>query len=159
MYAYVKDDIEVSPYADIYATASFDSTLSSVRALRGEGETPKSYVIPNPFKGESVESGKDHIITIYSASQLASIGDVYKLKIGGNADFHNGTKLNSLLIGNYSDPTYENPNLENLSIGELKLLEKFDTNVVAKAAILAEGDAAKRDDIIFLAPLPLFFND
>jgi hypothetical protein len=126
MYAYVKDDLEVSPYADIYATASFDSTLSSVRALRGEGETPETYTIPNPFKGETVQEGKDHIITIYSASQLASIGDVYKLKIGGNADFHNGTKLNSLPIGNYSDPNYTNPNLENLSIGELKLLKKFD---------------------------------
>ncbi len=39
-----------------------------------------------------------------------------------------------------------------------KLLEKFDCNVVAQAAILAEGDAAKRDDIVFLAPLPLFFK-
>ena len=28
--------------------------------------------------------------------------------------------------------------------------------VVARAAILAEGDAANRDDILFLAPLPLF---
>ncbi|MBE6773585.1 MAG: adenine phosphoribosyltransferase [Clostridia bacterium] len=40
-----------------------------------------------------------------------------------------------------------------------KLLEKFDTNIVAKAAILAEGDAAKRDDIVFLEELPLFFHD
>lgn len=39
-----------------------------------------------------------------------------------------------------------------------KLLEKFDTNIVAKAAILAEGDAAERDDIIFLEKLPLFFH-
>ena len=31
--------------------------------------------------------------------------------------------------------------------------------VVGKAAALAEGDAAKRTDIIFLEPLPLFFND
>ena len=30
--------------------------------------------------------------------------------------------------------------------------------VVAEAAVLAEGDAAKREDIIFLAPLPLFFH-
>ena len=40
-----------------------------------------------------------------------------------------------------------------------KLLEKFDANVVAQAAILAEGDAADRDDIIFLEKLPLFFHD
>ena len=32
----------------------------------------------------------------------------------------------------------------------------FDAQVVAKAAVLAEGDAAQRDDIIFLEPLPLF---
>ncbi len=39
------------------------------------------------------------------------------------------------------------------------LLEKFCANVVAKAAILAEGDAADRDDIVFLEKLPLFFHD
>lgn len=37
-----------------------------------------------------------------------------------------------------------------------KLVEKFDANVVAKAAVLAEGDAAERDDIVFLEKLPLF---
>lgn len=36
-----------------------------------------------------------------------------------------------------------------------KLAEKAGGNVVAKAAVLAEGDAANRDDIIVLAPLPL----
>ncbi|MGN0447368.1 MAG: phosphoribosyltransferase family protein [Acutalibacteraceae bacterium] len=40
-----------------------------------------------------------------------------------------------------------------------KLTQKFDANIVAKAAILAEGDASKRDDIIFLEELPLFFHD
>ncbi|MCQ2471712.1 MAG: adenine phosphoribosyltransferase [Clostridia bacterium] len=39
-----------------------------------------------------------------------------------------------------------------------KLLEKFDVNIVAKAAVLAEGDAADRDDIVFLEKLPLFFK-
>lgn len=38
------------------------------------------------------------------------------------------------------------------------LLERFEPNIVARAAILAEGDAAKRDDIIYLEPLPLFFK-
>lgn len=40
-----------------------------------------------------------------------------------------------------------------------KLVEQFDANVVAQAAILAEGDAADRNDIIFLEKLPLFFHD
>ena len=37
-----------------------------------------------------------------------------------------------------------------------RLLNKAGAEVVAKAAILAEGDAAKRTDISFLAELPLF---
>ncbi|MBR3815704.1 MAG: adenine phosphoribosyltransferase [Clostridia bacterium] len=40
-----------------------------------------------------------------------------------------------------------------------KLVEQFDANVVAQAAILAEGDAADRDDIVFLEKLPLFFHE
>lgn len=38
------------------------------------------------------------------------------------------------------------------------LVNKAGGNVVGRAAVLAEGDAAKRDDIIFLEPLPLFFK-
>lgn len=36
------------------------------------------------------------------------------------------------------------------------LVEKVGGEVVAKAAILAEGDARNRNDIIFLEPLPVF---
>lgn len=39
-----------------------------------------------------------------------------------------------------------------------KLMAEFDVNIVGKAAVLAEGDAADRDDIIFLEKLPLFFK-
>ena len=47
-----------------------------------------------------------------------------------------------------------------ISTGEsLKAVEvlcgKFDADVVAKAAVLAEGDAAERDDIVFLGVIPL----
>ena len=44
---------------------------------------------------------------------------------------------------------------ESLSAIE-RLVEKAGGNIVAKAAILAEGEAAQRDDIIFLQELPLF---
>lgn len=37
-----------------------------------------------------------------------------------------------------------------------KLVEVAEGNIVGKAAVLAEGDAAKRDDIIFLEELPIF---
>lgn len=47
-----------------------------------------------------------------------------------------------------------------ISTGEsLKAVEalcaRFDANVVAKAAVLAEGDAAEREDIVFLGVIPL----
>lgn len=51
-----------------------------------------------------------------------------------------------------------------ISTGEsLKALETLlnatEGTVVAKMAVLAEGDAADRTDIIFLEKLPLFFHD
>jgi len=39
-----------------------------------------------------------------------------------------------------------------------ELVSAADGNIVASCAILAEGDAKNRDDIIFLEPLPLFFK-
>ncbi len=39
-----------------------------------------------------------------------------------------------------------------------KLVSEVGGEVVGKAAVLAEGDAADRTDIIFLEPLPLFFK-
>lgn len=44
-------------------------------------------------------------------------------------------------------------------IGLEKLIDQAGGNIVAKAAILAEGDAAKRDDIIYLEELPIFKGD
>ena len=38
------------------------------------------------------------------------------------------------------------------------LTERTECTVAAQAAVLAEGDAAERRDIIFLEPLPLFFH-
>ncbi len=40
-----------------------------------------------------------------------------------------------------------------------ELVNKAGGNIVGKAFILAEGDAAKRDDVIYLEPLPLFDNE
>lgn len=40
-----------------------------------------------------------------------------------------------------------------------KLVTQVGGNIVGKMAVLAEGDAIGRDDIIYLAPLPLFNPD
>ena len=47
---------------------------------------------------------------------------------------------------------------ESLKCLEL-LCEKAGGNIVGKMAVLAEGEAADRDDIIFLEKLPLFNED
>lgn len=39
-----------------------------------------------------------------------------------------------------------------------ELVKAAGGNIVCKAAVLAEGDAAERSDIVFLEPLPLFFK-
>ncbi len=46
---------------------------------------------------------------------------------------------------------------ESLAAVEM-LVGKAEGRVAGRAAVLAEGDAAERDDIIFLEPLPLFFK-
>lgn len=40
-----------------------------------------------------------------------------------------------------------------------KLVKEVGGNIVGEMAVLAEGEAALRDDIIFLEPLPLFDRD
>lgn len=112
--SYAVADITVTPYADIYATAKFDSALVQKRALRGN-----TYTLENPLSG-----GRDAVISIYSASQLSSIGDVSGLK-PGMADFSKAVKLSSLKVGD-GTAGYDNPNLTDLTIGNLVLLRTLD---------------------------------
>ena len=125
---YGVSDIYIKPYADIYATVAFDSVPVSVRALRSM--TPEE-----GFKIETpLTAGNGAVISIYSASQLASIGDLSGLKVG-MADFSKGTKLSKLKIGDGAEG-YENPNLNNLTIGNLTLLTELD---VRNCTALAQG--------------------
>ena len=112
--SYAVADITVTPYADIYAAAKFDSELVKERALRGS-----SYTLTNPLSG-----GRDAVISIYSASQLSSVGDLSGLK-PGMADFSRATKLSALKVGDSADD-YDNPNLTDLTIGNLTLLKELD---------------------------------
>ena len=40
-----------------------------------------------------------------------------------------------------------------------ELVRKAGGTIAGRAAVLAEGDAAQRDDILFLAPLPIFTKE
>lgn len=69
---YAKDDITVTPYADIYASIKYGSYLVQQRANRNV-----AYTLACPLSNVN-----DTEIYIYSASQLQSIGDLSGLMVG-----------------------------------------------------------------------------
>lgn len=107
-------DITVTPYADIYATVSYDGNLVQARALRGS-----SYTLKNPLT-----TANHSVVAIYSAGQLNDIGDLSGLKISW-ANFSPGIKLSALRVGSAAEG-YTNPNLTDLTIGNLTLLRFLD---------------------------------
>lgn len=111
---YAKGNVTVTPYADIYATVKYGSYLVQERALRGG-----SYVLECPM-----DDLDDTEIYIYSASQIADLGDLKDLKVG-YAEFAAGTKLTSLKLGDGSE-SYTNPNLTQLYAGNNVLLRTLD---------------------------------
>ena len=64
-------------------------------------------------------------------------------------------QLSLLVVVGYACLLYTSSTGESLQAIE-RLVEKAGGEVAARAAILAEGDAARRSDIIFLEELPLF---
>lgn len=111
---YAKDDITVTPYADIYATVKYGSYLVQQRANRNV-----AYTLACPLSNVN-----DTEIYIYSASQLQSIGDLSGLMVG-YADFSMATQLQSLKVGDAAD-SYSNGNLTELYLGNNTLLRTLD---------------------------------
>ena len=111
---YAKANVTVTPYADVYASVKFGSYLVQTRAARN---TAYTLVCP-------LDNVNDTEIYIYSASQLAAVGDLSGLKVGF-ADFSMATKLQSIKVGD-SSGSYSNPNLYSLSLGNNTLLRTLD---------------------------------
>lgn len=111
---YAKDDITITPYADIYASIKYGSYLVQQRANRNV-----AYTLACPLSNVN-----DTEIYIYSASQLQSIGDLSGLMVG-YADFSMATRLQSLKVGDAAD-SYSNGNLTELYLGNNTLLRTLD---------------------------------
>ena len=111
---YAKADITVTPYADIYPTIKYASVTVQARGTHG---VPQTLECP-------LDSVNDTEIYIYSASQLASVGDLSGLKVGF-ADFSKATKLQSIKVGS-DEAGYTNQNLTGLSVGTNPLLGSVD---------------------------------
>ena len=110
---YAKADITVTPYADIYPTVKYGSYLVQVRGQHGV-----SSLLECPL-----DNVNDTEIMIFSASQLASVGDLSGLMVGF-ADFSKATRLQSLKLGDGDD--YSNSNLTELYLGNNELLRSID---------------------------------
>ena len=134
---YAKSDITITPYADIYATIKYGSYLVQKRALRGS-----SYTLECPLSNVN-----DTETYIYSASQLADVGDMSGYMVG-YADFANGTKLQSLKLGDAS-ASYSNANLIELYLGNNTLLKTLDVRNCPNLGIGAneEGSVQQTVDI------------
>ena len=111
---YAKADITVTPYADVYASIKYGSYLVQTRAARNH-----AYKLICPL-----DNVNDTEIYIYSASQLASVGDLSGLMVG-YADFSHAVKLQSLKLGDES-ASYSNGNLTELYLGNNELLRTID---------------------------------
>ena len=111
---YAKDDVTVRPYADIYPSVKFGSYLVQKRGKRGVFTTLEC----------PLDRVNDTEIYIYSASQLASVGDLSGLKVG-LADFAAATRLQELKLGD-ADEAYSNGNLNDLTLGNNVLLKRID---------------------------------
>ena len=111
---YAKSNITVTPYADVYASIKYGSYLVQTRAARN-----RAYTLICPL-----DNVNDTEIYIYSASQLASVGDLSGLLVG-YADFSRATKLQNLKLGDASS-SYSNGNLTELYLGNNELLRSID---------------------------------
>ena len=123
--------------------------------------TAESKGIPMAYE-MSRQSGKPYIVARKGAK--AYMQDIVTVNVASITTAH----VQTLCLGKDERMVLEGKRIlvvdDVISTGEsLKALEKLveavDGNIVAKMTVLAEGEAADRDDIIFLEKLPLFNKD
>lgn len=133
---YAKANITVTPYTDIYASIRYASYTVSERAAHG---TPTTLVCP-------IDVLNDSEIHVYSAPQLASVGDLSPLKVG-RADFRAATNLQDIRVGSNATG-YTNPNLTQLYVGNNSLLRTIDArNCTALAGALDFSGASNVEHV------------
>lgn len=117
MRVYQRSNLTITPYADIYASALFDSNLVKQKATRGTATTLNAPPNWNP-------GGADAVLRIYSADQIKSLGDLSGFYVGA-ASFAAATKLQEVKLGD-SSQSYSNENLTEVTFGANKLLKTVD---------------------------------
>lgn len=106
--------IEITPYADIYATVLYGVAKSSVRASRNVASLVPCTLSHMEFTDTY----------IYSASQIKDFGELYKFRPDA-VEFSKATNAQVLRFGS-GEAGYTNPNLKALTLGnnvKLRLLD------------------------------------
>ena len=106
---------DLVPFTDMYLQVLFGSNNEIVRTTSG---TTTRVSAPSDLTFNNTET------IIYGASKILDVGDL-STKYARTMDFHSATKLKQLIIGNGTSG-YQNTNLNELTIGNLKMLEKLD---------------------------------
>ena len=133
--------LKISPEHDVVVTAEAKGIPLCYEMAR---QGCRNYVVAR--KGVKVYMSNPIEVTVNSITTA----NEQKLFFGENdVEFLNGKRV--LIV---DDVISTGQSLEALE----KLVKATGATVVGKAAVLAEGDAKDRDDIIFLEELPLFFK-
>lgn len=133
--------LDICPKHDVVVTAEAKGIPLCYEMAR---QGCRSYVIAR--KGIKVYMGAPLEVSVKSITTA----DEQKLYLSeDDVNFLEGKKV--LIV---DDVISTGKSLEALE----SLIAQTGAEVVGKAAVLAEGDAKDRDDIIFLEELPLFFN-
>lgn len=133
---YAKANITVTPYSDIYPAVRYASYTVTERGTHG---VPTTLVCP-------IDTLNDSEIWIFSAPQLASVGDLSPLKVG-RADFRAATNLQDIRVGSNATG-YTNPNLTQLYVGNNSLLRTIDArNCTALAGALDFSGASNVEHV------------
>lgn len=131
-----------APDFDIIVTAESKGIPIAYEMARQSG---KGYIVLRKgqklYMKEVIETDVDSITTDHLQKLTLDIADAKKLK-----------GLRVLVV---DDVISTGESLKSMEL----LLDQIGCNIVGKMAVLAEGDSADRDDIIFLEKLPLFNPD
>ena len=110
--AYQTASMTITPYSDLYVTVKYGSYTGKEKTAQG---TPVTIPV-------TVDSLSDTETYVYSAPQIADIGDLAPFKAGW-ADFSKATRIRRIKIGD-GDPNYVNGNFTRLSLGDRHPLMK-----------------------------------
>lgn len=137
-----KELLKKAPSFDVIITAECKGVPLAYEMARQSG---KNYVVarkkPKLYMKNIISTEVDSITT--AGVQSLCIGEAETIKL-------NGKKV--LVVDDVISTG------ESLAAIET-LVKKAGGTIVAKMAVLAEGDAKDRDDIIYLEPLPLFDSE